>query len=284
MGTLVGHSIIGLAFFFIGLWHLFNQIKMYAQQPRSFQSFVWFSYKKLRHLELYIISLGASIYITLELFRSPPRHQALASDGSIPKSHLHNFEHSTITLAFLVYGILALVLDKLKAKYDYAHHDNIAHFVATIALCEEFLIFHFHSTDHQGLEGHYHLLLQLSVIVSIMTTLLGIFLPKSFLISSIRSFSFIIQGLWLVVIGVMLYTPSLMPKGCFIHLKEFNEVVSCPDEEDLGRAKSLVNLQFCWYVTTITIVLVCFYATMIETYGKNVEYTCLAKGVQDIKI
>ncbi|PRQ23367.1 hypothetical protein RchiOBHm_Chr6g0260561 [Rosa chinensis] len=37
--------------------------------------------------------------------------------------------------------------------------------------CQELFLLHFHSTDHVGLEGHYHWLLQLIVFASVMAAL-----------------------------------------------------------------------------------------------------------------
>jgi hypothetical protein len=42
--------------------------------------------------------------------------------------------------------------------------------------------------------------------------------------------------------GVMLWTPELVSKGCFLNLEEGRAVVRCRTEEALARAKSLVNL------------------------------------------
>ncbi|KAL0369920.1 UNVERIFIED_CONTAM: hypothetical protein Sangu_0310100 [Sesamum angustifolium] len=77
---------------------------------------------------------------------------------------------------------------------------------------------------------------------------LGIGYPKSFLNSFVRSISIVFQGVWLVVMGFMLWTPTLIPKGCFMNLEEGHKVVRCHGEEALERAKSLVNIQFNWYV------------------------------------
>ncbi|KAJ6944680.1 hypothetical protein NC652_009896 [Populus alba x Populus x berolinensis] len=44
--------------------------------------------------------------------------------------------------------------------------------------------------------------------------------------------------------GYALWTPSLIPKGCFINLEEGHQVVRCHGEEALHRAKSLENLLY----------------------------------------
>ncbi|KAK4441028.1 hypothetical protein Salat_0437700 [Sesamum alatum] len=85
------------------------------------------------------------------------------------------------------------------------------------------------------------------------------------------------QGVWLMVMGFMLWTPTLIPKGCFMNLEEGHKVVRCHGEEALERAKSLVNIQFSWYVIGVTIFTMTFYLVMIKLYFEKVEYKPLAK-------
>ncbi|KAK7829384.1 hypothetical protein CFP56_029434 [Quercus suber] len=92
MGTLVGHVAPGFGFFIIGLWHLYNHIKLYAQYPNSYTSLPWFPTSKIRYFELFLIMGGCVASIAMELFISPDRHQPFDSDGTIPSNHLHNFE------------------------------------------------------------------------------------------------------------------------------------------------------------------------------------------------
>lgn len=273
MGTLVGHVAPGFGFFIVGLWHLYNHIKLHAQYPNSYASLPWFPTSKIRYFELFLIMGGCVASIAMELFISPDRHQPFDSDGTIPSNHLHNFEHSNISLTFLVYAAFALALDKVGTK---AQH-GLTQLIGAIAFAQMFLLFHFHSTDHMGPEGLYHLLLQIVIVISIATTLMGIGNPKSFIISFVRSVSIIFQGLWLMVMGFMLWTPELLPKGCFLHLEEGHKVARCSGDEALYRAKSLIVLQFSWYVVGITSLAVLFYLFLVKAYGEKVEYTSLIK-------
>jgi ABC-type multidrug transport system permease subunit len=273
MGTMIGHVAPGFGFFIIGLWHLFNNIKLYTKYPNSYTSLPWFPSSKIKYFELYLIMGGCIASISMELFISPDRHQPLDPDGTIPSDHLHNFEHSNISLTFLVYAALAIVLDQIGTKAQY----GLTQLIAAIAFAQQLLLFHLHSTDHMGPEGQYHLLLQILVVVSLATTLMGIGNPKSFLISFVRSVSIMFQGVWLMVMGFMLWTPQLLPKGCFLHLEEGHKVVRCSGDEALHRAKSLINIQFSWYLIGITILAVCFYLVLVKAYDEKVEYASLTK-------
>ncbi|XP_021891142.1 transmembrane protein 45A-like [Carica papaya] len=281
MGSLVGHVAPGFAFFLLGFWHLFNHMRLHYLHPNSYTSTPWFPTSKFRYAELFFIMVGTSISIAMELFIGPERHQPFDPDGTIPSYHLHNFEHSSISLTFFVYAVFAILLDKYP-NYP-AQNINLikglTQLIGAIAFAQQLLLFHLHSADHMGVEGQYHLLLQYVIAVSLATTLIGIRYPKSFLISFVRSVSITFQGIWLVVMGYMLWTPGLIPKGCFINLEEGHEVVRCSSQEGLHRAKSLVNIEFSWYLVGITIFAVSFYLGLGRVYGlKMVEYSTVQEN------
>ncbi|GMQ00625.1 hypothetical protein CsSME_00047629 [Camellia sinensis var. sinensis] len=227
MGSLVGHVAPGFGFFVIGLWHLLNHIKLHAVNP-NYTSLPWFPTSKLRYLELFLIM----------------------GDGTIPSNHLHNFEHSSISMTFFVYASFAIILDRMGPKAQYGLTQLL---------------------------GQYHLLLQSVILVSLVTTLMGIRNPKSFLISFVRSLSILFQGVWLMFMGFMLWTPAFMPKGCYLNLEEGHKVVRCHSHEALERAKSLVNLQFSWFLILVTVCAMCLYLFLIKIYGHKVEYNSLLK-------
>ncbi|KAF8045631.1 hypothetical protein N665_4592s0002 [Sinapis alba] len=278
MGTLVGHVLPGLAFLALGLWHLFNNIKLFCLRPNTFCSSIWFPVSKIRYLELYFIMFSSSASISMELFVGPRKHHPFDSDGTIPSNHLHNFEHSSISMSILVYAVLALVLDRARLRAEAS--EGITNLAAAAAFSQELLLFHFHSTDHVGVEGQYHLILQLIIFVSLLTTLMGIALPKSFLVSLVRSSSVAFQGVWFIFLGYMLYTPSLIPKGCFIHDEDGHQLVKCSTDEALHRAKSLVNLEFSWLFVINTICVVTLYLILDRNYGGKIEYSSLTTNYQ----
>ncbi|XP_040993586.1 transmembrane protein 45B-like [Juglans microcarpa x Juglans regia] len=273
MGTLVGHVAPGFGFFIIGLWHLFNHIKLHAQYPNAYTSPPWFPTTKLKYLELFLIMGGCSASIAMELFIGPERHQPFDPDGTIPSNHLHNFEHSSISMTFFVYAAFAIVLDRIGTKAQL----GLTQLLGAIAFAQQLLLFHLHSADHMGPEGQYHMLLQIVIFVSLATTLIGIGLPKSFLVSFVRSTSILFQGIWLMVMGFVLWTPELISKGCFMHLEEGHKVVRCSGNETLHRAKALVNIQFSWFLILITIFAACFYLILVKAYGEKPEYVSLTK-------
>ncbi|EXB87360.1 hypothetical protein L484_016706 [Morus notabilis] len=288
MGTLVGHVAPGMGFLLIGLWHLFNHIKLHALHPTSYTAPPWFPASKLRHLELFLIMAGSAASVAMELFIGPKSHQPLDPDGTIPSNHLHNFEHSSISLTFFSYALLSLLLDKYSSRLSSHHHVRAAkygltQFLGAVAFGQQLLLFHLHSADHMGPEGQYHSLLQLAILVSVITTLMGIGYPKSFMVSFIRSLSIFSQGVWLVVMGFMLWTPSLIPKGCFMHFEEGHHVVRCSGEESLHRAKSLVNLQFSWLLIGIAVFGTSLYMGLVLIYGEDQKVEYFSLGLKEFE-
>ncbi|CAN8252389.1 unnamed protein product [Cochlearia groenlandica] len=282
MGTLVGHIVPGLFFFALGLWHLFNHIKIFSLNPKSYISYTWFPISKPRYLEPLLIIIASSLSISVELFLGQKNHQPFdPNDGTIPSSHLHNFEHSSISLTFITYATFAIVFDKTRP----IAHWGLINLIAALAFAQQLFLFHFHSADHTGVEGQYHLLLQLIVFVSLVTTLLGISLPSSFLVSFVRSLSISCQGIWLMTMACMLWTPSLVPKDCFLHIEEGKHVIRCSNDKALHRAISLVNIQFSWFLVGVTIFAMLFYIFLQSIYGEKNEYSKLrTKESKDIEM
>jgi len=239
MGTLVGHVAPGVGFIVVGLWHLYNHIRLFLLRPGSYVAPVWFPVRGARHLELILVIAGAVASILMELIVGPARHQPFDDDGTVPSDHLHNFEHASISLALLLFAAVTIHMDRVWAPM----RDAVSQLVAAAAFAQQLLIFHLHSADHMGVEGQFHWLLQTVIAVTLATTLLGIPYPRSFVVSLVRSASLVFQGVWFIVMGVMLWTPALIPKGCFLNYEEGHEVVRCRTDEALYRAKSLVNLQ-----------------------------------------
>ncbi|KAK4748887.1 hypothetical protein SAY87_015473 [Trapa incisa] len=82
-----------------------------------------------------------------------------------------------------------------------------------------------------------------------------------------------------MVMGVMLWTPGLIPKGCFLNGEDGHFVVRCHDDEALHRAKVLVNIEFSSYVIGARVFSISIYLVLTKLHGGNVEYLCLDTGI-----
>ncbi|XP_019163327.1 PREDICTED: uncharacterized protein LOC109159691 [Ipomoea nil] len=271
METSTGHVLPGLCFCLVGLWHMSNQIKLHATHPKSHFSLLWFPCPKIRYLELYMIILGSFAFISTEVLVGLQSHTSLDRDGSIPFSKLRKFEHANVATALIAHAVFSVVLDKTDPP---AKH-GMAQLFGVMVFGQELLSFSMHSTDHMGVEGQYHFFLQIIILVSLSTTLLGFPFPTSFMNGFVRSCSVMFQGIWLLVIGIMLWTPGFSPKGCFFTEEHEHHVVKCRSEEAAMRAKSLVNILFSLSVISFTILVVTIYLVLFKCYSENIAYESL---------
>lgn len=81
----------------------------------------------------------------------------------------------------------------------------------------------------------------------------------------------------MVIMGYMLWTPGLIPKGCSLRMEDGHQVVNCSNMAALHRAKSLVNIEFSWLVVAVMIFIVSFYLLLGRVYGETVEYWRVGK-------
>ncbi|XP_057809493.1 uncharacterized protein LOC131023874 [Salvia miltiorrhiza] len=268
MGNLRGHVVYGAGFSLIGLWHLINHSKLHTLNPNSFTALTWFPTSRIKFLELYFIMAASLAAVFMDLFGGLRRHQPLDADGTIPSSHFHSFEHSVIALSIFAYALCAFLIEKTPANR------GLSNAMAAVALAVELLVFHVHSADHMGVEGQYHLLLQAVIGTTLAATLLSSAgCDQSFSVAYVRSVGIAFQGVWLVNMGFMLWTPRLIFRGCFMNLEEgSNFVVRCEGEEALERARSLVNIQFSLFVVGVNVVAVVIYLAIFKMYSsKNVD-------------
>lgn len=148
--------------------------------------------------------------------------------------------------------------------------DLLSGFVGILAssvFCQELFLLHFHSTDHVGLEGHYHWLLQLIVFVSLLSAIAATSFPISFPAALVLAISVMFQGCWFLNMGLMLWFPAFVPEGCTMnHDHDHHDhghgmigAVSCGSDGADFRARALANLQFSWIFCAILILsgLVC---------------------------
>ncbi|XP_020277045.1 uncharacterized protein LOC109851368 isoform X2 [Asparagus officinalis] len=156
--------------------------------------------------------------------------------------------------------------------------------IASVAFFQEWLLIHLHSTDHAGVEGQYHWLQQIVIIACFIATVIGIGLPKSFIVSFVRSVSIAFQGVWFIVMAFALWSPGLIPKGCFLKLEDGRDVVRCKDEASLERAKALANLEFSWILALMVVFSVVFYLVLFKCYDvEGHVYVGLGKEDEDLE-
>lgn len=294
MGTLVGHIIPGLALFLLGLWHTINTIKAYfVKGPSSFTVRFWYQFNafhssRLKHLELISIISFSILAISLQVLDFPSVRFVFELDS---------FEHVTMFLQLTVFASFILCAELFTDSSELL--SGFVGILASSVFAQELFLLHFHSTDHVGIEGHYHLLLQIIVFVSLLAAIATTCFPKSFAAALVLSISVMFQGCWFLNMGFMLWVPAFVPQGCSMndlgnktksgghHNHGMVGAISCGSHEADFRARALANLQFSWIFCVIMVVsgIVCLkMARRSSISDRLVEYQRLHSKVMDSTI
>lgn len=116
MGSFKGHALPGTLFLLVGVWHMWCCLVQYVSNPKSYRVRVWHPVPgfngKLKHLELYVITVGAFIDMCIELLYSP--HLKIFVNGMLNPNHMNDFEHSGMLLMFFVFGAVTLLSEKTR--------------------------------------------------------------------------------------------------------------------------------------------------------------------------
>ncbi|GLT44323.1 hypothetical protein SLA2020_182280 [Shorea laevis] len=248
MGTFVGHLLPGLVLALLGLWHTVNTVRAYCLKGSSkFMARFWYPFhcrvSVLKHLELIIILSFSLFAIFMQVFDLPFLRFAFKLDG---------FEHAAIFLHLGIFAGFTLAAELTNSSGILC---GVSGILATSVFSQELFLLHFHSADHVGLEGHYHWLLQLVVVVSLMAAIAATCFPTSFSAALVLPISVVFQGCWFMNMGFMLWVPKFVPEGCFTQLDEGSSIihgaVTCESAEADLRARALANLQFSWILAAI---------------------------------
>ncbi|KAJ0559935.1 hypothetical protein HanPI659440_Chr06g0229361 [Helianthus annuus] len=263
MGSFAGHVVPGTLFLVVGVWHIWCTVVRYASDPDSFRVRVWNPVPgfngRLKYLELYVISVGAFIDMCIELLYST--HLKFFVNGVLNPHHMNDFEHGGMLLMFFVFSIVALLSEKTSFL---PLPEGALCLISAAAFCAEYLLFFFHSTTHQGLEGHYHLLLVLLVALCILSVVGGALFPTSFPVDLCSGIAITLQGLWFYQTAFTLYGPS-MPAGCKLEKNE----ISCSSHGHEIRGQLLANVQMFGLVFLVLVGVVGSYIFADKRYGKS---------------
>lgn len=264
MGTFLGHLLPGLALASLGLWHITNILRIYFMKGSSkFMLRFWYPLRcplwMLEHLELVLILLFSLFSILIQIVDFQHLHFFFKLD---------NVEHATMFVVLVIFTSFTLFT-------ELSHLSETMLGVSCVLLSsifgQELFLLHYHSTDHVGLEGHYHWLMQLIVCVSFLAALYAMASPSSFPAALILSISVVFQGFWFINMGFMLWLPDFVAPGCATQpMSPSNSVmhgaVVCETKEAESRARALANLQFCWILSSILV----FVAVSCIAFGRKV--------------
>ncbi|XP_048565935.1 transmembrane protein 45A-like [Triticum urartu] len=263
MGSFKGHVLPGTLFLAVGAWHVWAAVARFAMDPAGFRLRVWNPVGSgggaLRHLELYVIAGGAFLDMCVEVLYSTHLH-IFAPGGGVNPAHLNDLEHGGMLLMFFLVGALALLSEN--TRYLPLTEGALSLLAAT-AFTAELLLFYFHSTTHQGLEGYYHYLLVVLVGLCVASNVLGALLPASFPADLASGLLITLQGLWFYQTAFTLYGPML-PEGCH---RDAAGDIECHGHAAGERAEQLADFQLFAYVFLVFAYALGCYAVAAARYG-----------------
>lgn len=284
MGTFVGHLVPGLALTLLGLWHTINTIRAYALKgSTNFTVKFWYPFNSpfpnLKYLELIFILFFSIFAIFMQVLDFPFIRLSFELD---------NFEHASMFLHLAIFAGFTL---SAELTHSLEGLSGVSGILAASVFGQELFLLHFHSTDHVGLEGHYHWLLQLIVLVSLVAALAATSFPTSFPAALVLSTAVVFQGCWFMNMGFMLWVPEFVPKGCKVQLTfssdSMHGAVACGSHDADLRARALANMQFSWILSGI---LMFVGSLCLKLVGKcnskagSIEYEQLHSGVPNVPI
>ncbi|RZC91474.1 hypothetical protein C5167_027535 [Papaver somniferum] len=264
MGSFKGHVLPGTLFLLVGMWHIWSAIIRYVSNPKSFRVKPWNPIpgsdgSKLRNLELYVIAIGSFIDLCVELLYAP--HLKFFVNGVLNPSHMNNFEHSGMLIMFFIFALIALLSQETSFL---PLPDEALCLIAATAFSTEYFLFYFHSTNHKGLEGYYHLLLVILIGLCIISTVAGALIPTSFALDLSSGISITLQGLWFYQTAFTLYGP-MMPEGCLLK----GDNIVCKSLNNQVRGELLANFQLFSLVFGVFVGVVGFYGFAASRYGHS---------------
>ncbi|XP_044978295.1 transmembrane protein 45A [Hordeum vulgare subsp. vulgare] len=262
MGSFKGHVLPGTLFLAVGAWHVWAAVARFATDPARFRLRVWNPVGgggALRHLELYVVAGGAFLDMCVEVLYST-HLRIFAPGGGVNPAHLNDLEHGGMLLMFFLFGALALLSQN--TRYLPLTEAALCLLAAT-AFTAELMLFYFHSTTHQGLEGYYHYLLVVLIGLCVASTVLGALLPASFPADLASGVLITLQGLWFYQTAFTLYGPML-PEGC---RRDAGAEIECHGHAAGERAEQLADFQLFTCVFLVFAYALGCYAVAAAKYG-----------------
>lgn len=283
MGTFLGHIVPGFAFALLGAWHVVNTIRGYHLRGSSFVSRFWHPFHSpvlnLKYLELILLLSFAVFAILMQILDFPLMRFSFELD---------NFEHASMFLHVTIFASFTLFSELSQASESLS---GVSGMLAASVFGQELFLLYYHSADHVGLEGHYHWLLQLIVIVSLVSALSATSFPSSFPAALVLSISVVFQGCWLMNMGFMLWVPKFVAHGCTVKLGEASNsmlgAITCESHDAGMRARALANLQFSWILSGILIFVGCLCLAFTRKFpfrGKSAGYEQLHSRGRDVTV
>ncbi|RUS88401.1 hypothetical protein EGW08_003857 [Elysia chlorotica] len=230
-GTILGHVIASISWFTIGFLYTAFAFQRYytcRQRGAKYISSVEFPVEVLRGrlstlpLVALIKTVGATTFLI----------SALVADiepGSMEEAG--QWQHELMSIAFVVSGIIDIVLTNSRARRYIPDGADYLAFVVTFFIEMQQLVVHLDSRD--AVDVRLHQLMAITAAAGGISLVAEAFLRRHVMMAVIRGFSIMLQGTWVMNLMVVLYHPG--------------------SEEPFWNTNShhtvaLVSLMFAWHI------------------------------------
>ncbi|MED6140556.1 hypothetical protein PIB30_094321 [Stylosanthes scabra] len=174
-----------------------------------------------------------------------------------------------VALLFLSYSLLSL--------FTFPLPSSLLELVAAFSFVQEFLLFYLHRKDPNGVENRYYSLLLAPIAICVFSTLLELRSPGVSGFPRLgRGIGLILQGTWIVQIGLALFS-SWVAQGCSLHqLSRGNYTLRCKGHMDYHRASAIATLQFNCQLAFMVVASVGAYAVICGRNGGSLDFSAAA--------
>ncbi|CAM8949468.1 unnamed protein product [Rhodiola kirilowii] len=194
-------------------------------------------------------------HITISLISSSFLLNSLLSFSSAAASHDRvgsalQLQLIAIAALFLLFSALGLLTRIVPFP------TSLLNLVMLFAFLEEFILFYMQRKDPSGIENRYFDLLLFPIGVCLMSTLMELKSPENCYPKLARGVGLILQGTWLLQMGISFYT-SMMVQGCSLREKSRgNYTIRCKGHPEYHRGRAIATLQFNCHLAFMVIVVV----------------------------
>ncbi|KNA16964.1 hypothetical protein SOVF_084410 [Spinacia oleracea] len=137
--------------------------------------------------------------------------------------------------------------------------------ILLFAFLEEFLLFHLHLKDSDGIENRYYDLMLVPIAICAFSTMIELISPDSGTPKLGRGLGLILQGTWFVQMGFSFFT-DLIANNCNLHIKSRgNYTINCKGHMDTHRGGAIAVLMFNCHLAF----LVALFCGVFSVFGRR---------------
>lgn len=128
------------------------------------------------------------------------------------------------------------------------------------------MLFYMQKKDTSGIENRYFDLMLFPIVICLLVTLIELKVDELSYVSCYarlaRGVGLILQGTWLIQMGISFYT-SMLVHGCKLSEKSRgNYTIRCSGHDEYHRGRAIATLQFNCHLAFMVIVIVGFFSVL----------------------